>query len=328
MRGREFAELTAFAAVVEHGSFVRAAAHLRISPSALSQTINQLEARLGVRLLNRTTRSVSVTAVGERLHARLAPLMSELDRAVSETAAEQGRVAGRLRINTPRTAAIGLIAPRLGRFHREHPDVVLDIIVDDALSDIVAEGFDAGIRIGELLQKDMVAIRLTGNMEMLAVAAPEYFERHGEPATPADLHAHNCINWRRPSDGSIYRWEFEKDGEEFDVAVDGSLIVNNPEVALEAALQGVGIVYTYDERIYGWIREGRLRRVLEDWSPRFPGLYLYYPSRRHVPAALRAFIDCLLDRPASGGGSGRASKRRGGASKRVRSRNGEPGSLA
>ena len=296
MRGTDFANLNAFAAVVEQGSFVRAAAHLGVTPSALSQTIRQVEERLGVRLLNRTTRSVAPTAVGERLYQRFRPSVEELEAAVAEAVSTRDRPAGMLRINAPRSAAIGLIAPRLGRFHRSNPDVVLDVMVDDRLTDIVAGRYDAGIRLGERLEKDMVAVRLTDEMEMMAVASPDYVARFGTPQTPDDLHAHACLNWRWPSDGSLYRWEFEEDGREFEVAVDGPLIANDVEVVLQAAIQGIGIAYTSHEWIEGWLQEGILIRVLERFSPKFPGMYLYYPSRRQQPPALRAFIDCLLDR--------------------------------
>jgi DNA-binding transcriptional LysR family regulator len=212
MRGSEFAELKAFAAVVERTSFARAADHLGLSPSALSQTIRQLETRLGVRLLNRTTRSVSTTPAGARLYDRIAPVMQEMDAAVSEAIEATGRVAGSLRINTLGMAARQFIAPRLGRFHRAYPRVVLDIVIDDTLSDIVAGHFDAGIRVGERLEKDMIAVRLTPDVKMVAVASPEYLSRHGEPKGPADLHRHACINWRFPGSGAIHRWEFERRG--------------------------------------------------------------------------------------------------------------------
>ena len=210
MRGSEFAELKAFAAVVDHASFTRAADHLGLSASALSQTIRQLEARLGARLLNRTTRSVAPTEVGVRLYDRIMPMMQEMDAAVAEAVAATGRTAGTLRINTLSIAAKKLIAPRLGRFHRAHPDVVLDIVIDDGLSDIVAGRFDAGIRIGERLEKDMIAVRLTPDVKMMAVASPKYLARHGEPKVPADLHRHACINWRFPGSGAVYRWPMEK----------------------------------------------------------------------------------------------------------------------
>jgi DNA-binding transcriptional LysR family regulator len=296
MRGTDFANLNAFAAVAEHRSFVRAAAHLGITPSALSQTIRQLEERLGVRLLNRTTRSVAPTTAGERLYQRLRPAVDELDAAVAEAASTRERPAGMLRINAPRTAAIRLIAPRLGRFHRDNPGVILDVTVDDTLTDIVAGRFDAGIRLGELLEKDMIAVRLTGELEMMAVASPDYLARHGTPETPDELHNHACLNWRWPTDSSLYRWEFEEDGREFEIAVQGPIIANDIEVVLQAALQGLGIAYASHEWMEGWLKEGKLVRVLERYSPKFPGVYLYHPSRRQQPPALRAFIDCLLDR--------------------------------
>jgi DNA-binding transcriptional LysR family regulator len=297
MRGSEFAELKAFAAVIERASFGRAADHLGLSASALSQTIRQLETRLSVRLLNRTTRSVAPTAAGARLYERIAPMMQEMDAAVAEAIAVTGRTAGTLRINTPGMAAKKLIAPRLGRFHRAHPDVVLDIAIDDGLSDIVAGRFDAGIRVGERLEKDMIAVRLTPDVEMLALASPDYLARHGEPKIPADLHDHVCINWRFPGSGNVYRWEFEKKGERVEMGVEGPLISNYQDIVVEGALQGLGILYAYDDdRIHGLIARGQLKRVLADWSPILPGLFLYYPNRRLPQPALRAFIDCLLDR--------------------------------
>jgi len=297
MRGSEFAELKAFAAIVERNSFSRAADHLGLSASALSQTIRQLETRLGVRLLNRTTRSVSPTEAGARLYDRIAPMMQEMDAAVADAVTATGRTAGTLRINTLGMAAKKVIAPRLGRFHREHPDVVLDIVIDDTISDIVAGRFDAGIRVGERLEKDMIAVRLTPDVPMLAVASPDYLAKHGEPKVPTDLHRHACINWRFPGSGAIYRWPLTKKGKTVELSVDGPLISNLQDVVLEGALQSLGILYAYDDdRIHESIAAGRLKRVLADWSPTLPGLFLYYPSRRHPQPALRAFVDCLLDR--------------------------------
>ena len=297
MRGAEFAELKAFAAIVERKSFARAADHLGLSASALSQTIRQLETRLRVRLLNRTTRSVAPTAAGARLYDRVAPMIQELDAAVAEAVAASGRTAGTLRINTLGYAAKKLIAPKLGQFHRAHPDVVLDIVIDDGLSDIVAGRFDAGIRIGERLQKDMIAVRLTPDMPMLAVASPEYLKSRGEPKTPADLHAHACINWRFRGSGAVYRWQLEKKRKKIEMSVHGPLISNFQEVMLEGALQGLGILYAYeDDGVYESIAAGRLKRVLADWSPTLPGLFLYYSNRQNPQPALKAFIDCLLER--------------------------------
>src|ERR1700746_1012572 len=257
MRGSEFAELKAFAAVVERASFTQAADHLGLSPSALSQTIRQLETRLGVRLLNRTTRSVAPTEAGSRLYDRIMPMMQEMDAAVAEAVAATGRTAGPLPTNPLSMAAKKLVAPRLGRFHRAYPEVVLDIVIDDGLSDIVAGRFDAGIRIGERLEKDMIAVRVTPDIPMLAVASPQYLAHHGEPKVPADLHRHACINWRFPGSGAVYRWRMEKKNKKIETEVSGPLISNLQEVVVEGALQGLGILYAYDDdRVHESIAEG------------------------------------------------------------------------
>jgi DNA-binding transcriptional LysR family regulator len=297
MRGSDFAELKAFVAVVERQSFARAAEHLGLSPSALSQTIRQLESRIGARLLNRTTRSVAPSASGEQLYRRIAPLFREMAVAVAEAIESTGQIRGTLRINTLGMAARTLIAPRLARFHRANPDVVLDIVVDDTLADIVYGRFDAGIRVGGQLEKDMVAIRLTPDLTMVAVAAPEYLARHGIPKSPADLHQHACINWRLQADGRNYRWEFDQRGQRIEVAVDGPVVANHTDIGIAAALNGLGIAYHFEQDGVGeLLAQGRLVRVLAEWSISRPGLFLYYPNRQHQPAALRAFIDCLLDR--------------------------------
>jgi DNA-binding transcriptional LysR family regulator len=321
MRGSDFAELRAFAAVVERASFARAAGHLGRSASALSQTIRQLEARLGVRLLNRTTRSVAPTPAGGRLYERITPMMLELDSAVAEAWTATGRVAGTLRINALGMAVRKVIAPRLGRFHAAHPDAVLDIVIDDGLTDIVAGRFDAGIRVGERLEKDMIAVRLTPDVEMLAVASPDYLSRSGEPRTPADLHKHMCINWRFPGSGNLYRWQLDKKGNKIELSVTGALISNHEDVVFEGALQGLGILYTHaDDRIHEAIARGRLKRLLAAWSPTVPGLFLYYSNRRHDQPALRAFIDCLLDRDTRPG----LGQRRSSDSSRQRRGTGQP----
>jgi len=297
MRGSEFAELKAFVAVVERSSFARAADHLGLSPSALSQVIRQLEARLGVRLLNRTTRSVSPTEPGRRLHERIAPMLRDMDDAVAQAVGANARAAGTLRINTLSMAAKKVIAPRLGRFAQAHPEVVLDVVIDDGLSDIAGEGFDAGIRVGGRLQKDMVAVRLTPDIELLAVASPDYLARFGEPRTHADLSQHACINWRFPGSGKLAGWEFRKKGKAVEYFGEGTVISNHQDIIVPAALQGLGILYAYnDDGIAEALQDGRLKRVLADWSPTVPGLFLYYSSRRFLLPALRAFIDCLLDR--------------------------------
>lgn len=302
MRGSEFAELKAFAAVAERSSFVRAAEHLGLSPSALSQTIRQLEARLGVRLLNRTTRSVSTTEAGARLHQRIAPLFADLNDAVAEAGAVAGQPVGTLRINTLGMAARQLIAPRLARFHRTHPGVVLDIVVDDALSDIVEGRFDAGIRVGGRIEKDMIAVRLTPDVRIRIVASPDYLARQGTPTTPADLAHHACIQWRLHQDGHVYRWELHKRGKRLEVATEGPLVTNDAGLGVAAALQGLGLLYAFDpSQVDEGLAAGRLVQVLADWTVTKPGLFLYYSSRRHAPVALMAFVDCLLDRDLAAG---------------------------
>ncbi|WP_342362280.1 LysR family transcriptional regulator [Terrarubrum flagellatum] len=297
MRGSEHAELRAFAAITEHGGFARAAAQLGVSPSALSQTIRALEERLGVRLLNRTTRSVAPTEAGARLLERLLPAFADLDAAVADVRSSGGVPSGTLRISASRLAAIHYLAPLIGPFHRAYPDITLDLVVDDRLIDIVAGRFDAGIRLGEMVEKDMVVTRVGGDLRMTVVASPAYLATHGAPETPRDLRRHRCINFRWPTDGSFYRWEFERGEEKLEAAVEGPLIVNEAEVALRAALDGVGLAYLFDDATKRWVEAGRLVRLLEDWSPPFAGFHLYYPSRRQTPPALRAFIDFLKESP-------------------------------
>ena len=296
MRGSEFAELRSFAAIVEHGSFARAAAHLGVSPSALSQTIRGLETRLGLRLLNRTTRSVAPTVAGTRLLERLLPAMAEFDAAVADVKAESGRPSGTLRINAPRTAAIHVLGPLIGPFLKAYPEITLDIVTEEKLVDIVAGRFDAGIRLGEKVEQDMVAVKFSGDLEMLVVGSPAYFAEHGKPKTPRDLQAHRCINTRWPTDGSLYRWEFERGTEKLEAAVTGSLIVNEPEIAVRAAIDGVGLAFLFRYQVQAALASGQLVAVLKDWTPPFPGFYLYYPSRRQMPPALRAFVD-FIGRP-------------------------------
>jgi DNA-binding transcriptional LysR family regulator len=293
MRGSEYAQLRAFASIVEHGSFARAAAHLRVSPSALSQTIRGLEERLGMRLLNRTTRSVALSAAGARLMARLGPALEELDGALADASVAPDRPAGLLRINSSRIAAVQFVAPMLGGFHRAFPDITLDLVADDRITDIVAERFDAGIRLGERLERDMVGVKLTGDLEMMTVATPAYLAARGVPRSPRELSGHVCINMRMPTSGSLYRWEFERGRKTMEVAVEGPLIVNDSDVALAAALGGVGIAYLFDYQVRASLESGELVRVLAQWTPPFTGFYLYHPGRRHMPATLRAFIDFI-----------------------------------
>jgi DNA-binding transcriptional LysR family regulator len=297
MRGSEFAELKAFVAVVERKSFARAAEHLGLTPSALSQTIRQLEDRIGARLLNRTTRSVAPSTNGELLYKRVAPLFAEMAAAVAEVSEATGHLNGTLRINTLGMAARTILAPRLARFHQAYPDVILDIVVDDALADIVVGRFDAGIRVGNRVEKDMVAVRLTSDLDMVAVASPDYLARRGIPTSPADLHHHACINWRLQMDGRHYRWEFKKGRQQLEVTVHGPVVTNHADIGIAAALNGLGIAYHFErDGVREHLEQGRLVQVLADWSISRPGLFLYYANRKHRPSLLGAFIDCLLDR--------------------------------
>ena len=298
MRGSDYAELRAFAAIVEHGSFARAAARLGLSRSALSQTIRGLEERLGIRLLNRTTRSVAPSEAGVRLLAGLLPALADLDAAVANVRAMRDTPAGTLRINASRIGAVQYLAPLIGPFQEAYPDIVLDVVVDDRLVDIVADRFDAGIRLGEKVERDMVAVKLSGDVEMMVVAAPSYIDRFGEPRTPRDLQYHRCINTRWPTDGSLYRWEFERGAEKLEVAVQGPLIVTEPDIVARAVLDGVGIGYLFDHQVRPAVESGRLVHLLSDWTPAFPGFYLYYPSRRQLPPGLRAFVAFLRRPPA------------------------------
>jgi len=295
MRGTEFAELRAFAAVAEQGNFARAAARLRLSPSSLSQIIRSLEARVGVRLLNRTTRSLSLTPAGERLLTRFKPAMAEMEGAVEDARALQGRPAGVVRLHSSRSATRQFVEPVLGRFHAAYPEIVLDMTIDDAVINIVEAGYDAGMRLGELLDNDMVALKLGGEIRQLAVASPAYLARHGTPLVPADLLNHRCVNWRQPGSKGLYNWEFFENGHWIAVAVEGPLIVSHREYAIEAALQDVGIVFWSDHQLRPPIEAGQLVPVLEAYSAPFPGWYLYYPKQRYMPTALRAFIDFMRE---------------------------------
>jgi DNA-binding transcriptional LysR family regulator len=291
MRGSEFAELRAFVAVAEQGNFARAAAELRISASTLSQTIRELEERLGVRLLNRTTRSVSITEAGQRLLSRFKPAMEEMQAAVADARNLRDRPAGTVRLQASRSASAVLVEPRLGRFFETYPDIILDLTIDDAITNIVAAGFDVSIRIGELLEQDMVAVKIGEDIRQLAVASPEYIARHGAPRVPADLHEHRCINWRWPGRGGLYNWEFAENGRWFSVAVNGPLIVSHRDAALSAALQGVGIAFWGEYAVRPSIEAGKLVPLLEEFSPAFPGWHLCYPKQRHTSAPVRALVD-------------------------------------
>lgn len=296
MRGNEFNELNAFAAVAHHASFARAAEELRITPSALSQTIRELETRLQLRLLNRTTRSVSLTEAGARLLSRLKPAIAEIDAAIDELNELRGQPAGLLKIHTPRLAYTEIIEPALGDFLQAYPEVVLDVTISDAIIDIVAAGFDIGVRLGELLESDMVAVRLGHDLRQVAAASPSYIARHGKPESPRDLYRHRCINWRQHGSTGLYNWEFEKAGERLAVATRGPLTVSDRSLMLSAAVQGIGIAFWVEDRIRPLVEAGKLVTLLEDWTPEFPGFFLYYPKQRQLPTAVRAFIDLMRSR--------------------------------
>lgn len=290
MNRTQLSQLAVLAAVAAHRSFRAAAKELAIAPSAVSHAISGLEASLGVRLLARTTRSVAPTEEGQRLLERLRPALDEIGIALEAVIDARDRPAGNLRITAPRFASDILLGPRIGDFLNAYPDITLEIANEDGFIDIVAEGYDAGIWMEESLDADMIAVRISPEMRTVIAASPAYFAKHPIPLHPRDLAAHRCIK-RRFSNGSIYRWEFDKDGESLVVAVDGPLIVGEDRLALLAALSGAGLAYLFNIRVEDEVAGGRLVRVLEDWCQPYPGPFLYYPSRRQLRPALRAFID-------------------------------------
>ncbi len=297
MDRRIFEGLTAFAAIAERGSFARAAKQLGITPSALSQTIRQLEERLDVRLLHRTTRSVAPSIAGETLLIRLRPLLRELETAVVDTSASAKleTPSGPLRITTSRIAAELVLAPRLRAFTSAYPEVTLDLVIDDKLVDVVAGRFDAGVRLGERLEKDMVAVAVGGRQRLVIVATPAYFAKQGKPRQPRELLHHRCINNLMP-DGTNYRWELEREGTELKLAVQGPISVNDPRLVELAVLSDCGIGLMFEAQAAPYLDTGRLEAVLHAWCPSFPGFYLYFPSRRQQTPALRAFIQSMKAR--------------------------------
>jgi len=290
----ELAVLAAFAVVAEERSFTRAAARLRISTSAVSHSIRSLEERLAVRLLARTTRSVAPTDAGQRLLAELRPALDGIEAALADIGRLRDKPAGTIRLIAPPLAVALGVSPKLAGFLRAHPEVVVDITTeDDSRRDLVAGRFDAGIHLGEFLQKDMVAVRVTAPQRAAIVGAPSYFARHPRPATPRELTAHRCITYRMGG-GTVYdRWEFEKKGKELDVAVSGPLVIDDVELILRATLDGIGVSFQLEDRVAPLVAGKRLVRVLEDWCAPFEGFYLYYPGRRHQPPALRALVAAL-----------------------------------
>ena len=287
-----FGVLAAFVAVAEERSFTRAGKRLGVSPSALSHAIRGLEERMGVRLLARTPRSVAPTDAGEQLFTRVRPAFGDIHQAVEQVSSLRDRPAGRVRLLLPRSAAMIALVPKLAQLARDYPDVVLDVTTDNGRVDLVAAGFDAGIQIGEFIQKDMVAVRVSEDLRPAIVGSPRYFASHPRPRHPRDLLKHACINFRLGSSG-VYRWEFDKGKRSVTVAVDGPLIVDDAEMSVRAAVDGIGVAFALEQHAAPFISTGKLVRVLEDWCPPFEGYFLYYPSRRQQPAALSALINTL-----------------------------------
>ncbi|MGO7540341.1 LysR family transcriptional regulator [Rhizobium ruizarguesonis] len=286
-------DLIAFLAVARAQSFTKAAGKLGVSQSALSHTIRGLEERLGLRLLTRTTRSVAPTEAGERLLVSIGPRLDEIESELAALSAFREKPAGTVRINAGEHAADAVLWPALEKLLPDYPDINVEIIVDYGLTDIVAERYDAGVRLGEQVAKDMIAVRIGPDMRMAVVGAPAYFATRPKPLTPQDLTDHNCINLRLPTYGSVYAWEFEKDGRELRVRVEGQLVFNNIALRLNAVLAGMGLAYMPENLIEAPLADGRLVRVLEDWCPPFSGYHLYYPSRRHTSRAFALVVDAL-----------------------------------
>jgi len=286
-------DLIAFLAVARERSFTKAAAKLGVSQSALSHTIRGLETRLGLRLLTRTTRSVSPTEAGERLLSSIGPRFDEIESELAALSEFREKPAGTIRITAGEHAADAILWPALEKLLPHYPDINVEIIVDYGLTDIVAERYDAGVRLGEQVAKDMIAVRIGPDMRMAVVGAPAYFERRSKPKTPADLTDHNCINLRLPTYGGVYAWEFEKDGREVKVRVEGQLVFNNAQLRLNAALSGLGLAFVPEALVRQPLSDGRLVRVLEDWCAPFPGYHLYYPSRRQTSPAFALLVNAL-----------------------------------
>jgi len=293
MTVESYDQLAIFSAVAQERSFTRAAARLGMSQPALSRAMRQLEDRLGVRLLSRTTRSVSPTEAGEHLLRVIAPRFEEIDNELALLSAFRDKPAGKLRITAGEHSAITVLHPVLAKLLPDYPDLNIEIIVDYGFTDIVAEGFDAGVRLGEQVAKDMIAMRIGPDMRMAVVGSPAYFTRYSKPVVPIDLMQHNCITLRMPTHGGLYSWEFEKNGQPVNVRVEGQLVFNNIAMRLEAALQGLGLAYMPQDLVQEHVAQGRLIHVLADWCEPFSGYHLYYPSRRQSSPAFTLLREAL-----------------------------------
>jgi DNA-binding transcriptional LysR family regulator len=286
-------DLSAFLIVAREGSFTKAAAKLGVSQSSLSYTIKELEARLKLRLLTRTTRSVSPTAAGERLLRNVGPRIEEIEEELSALGDLREKPSGTIRITATEYATDAVLLPKLANLLREYPDIKIEIISDYGLADIVAQRFDAGVRDGEQVAKDMIAVRIGPDARMAVVGTPSYFRNRSEPKKPQDLVEHNCINLRLPTHGGLYAWEFEKSSRELKVRVEGQLFFSTTTQMLHAALAGLGLAYLPEGLVQSHINKRRLKRVLEDWCPPYPGYHLYYPSRRQPSTAFALLVDAL-----------------------------------
>ena len=286
-------DLAAFAVIARARSFTRAAGELRVSTSALSHTIRELEARLGIRLLQRNSRSVSVTEAGERLLQTLDPALADIGGALEALDRERDLVSGTLRLTATRNAFETVLRPVLPAFFASHPRAHVEVLIDYQLRDIIAERYDAGIRIGEKLEQDMVAVAVGPDLRMAVVASPSYVAAHGAPQTPRDLVRHACVGYRMMASGTTMDWEFERDGRALAIKVSGPLTYNEPEIMIEAALDGLGLAYVLEGQAMPYLEAGRLVRLLEDWMAPFQGYFLYYPSRRQMPAVLSALVGAL-----------------------------------
>jgi len=295
MDGRDLNDMLWFMVVTEERSFTKAAIRLGVSQSTLSLAIKNLEERLGLRLLTRTTRSVSPTEAGERLLESLAPSLSQIEQRVETLVASRDRPSGSVRISTSDHAYYSVISPKLGPVLEQYPDISIELNLDNGFRNIVEERFDAGVRLGESVDKDMIAVRIGPDWRMIVVASPEYFARHPAPETPRDLVQHNCMNHRQRTDAGRYAWEFEKDGRELRVKVDGQLTFNTSYAMIEAMLRGQGIGFVAEDAVREHIAAGRLVQVLDEWCPFFSGYYLYYPSRRQNSAAFNIVLNALRE---------------------------------
>jgi DNA-binding transcriptional LysR family regulator len=302
MQRSDLAELNAFMMIGEHLSFRVAATRLGITPSALSHSMRQLEERLGVRLLHRTTRSVSLTDAGERLLERLRPAIEQIAEALEGLNQERERPYGRLRVYATHLSAATVLVPVWSRFLATYPEVHLEVQLGEAPTDIVARGFDAGIGPRDRVAADLIAVPVTPPLRVAVVGSPGYFSRRRPPRLPEDLPRHDCVQYRRFENRDVFEWQFERNGETQPISVEGRVMVNDPDLAVRAALDGLGLAYTIEALVEPFLRTRQLVRVLEDWSPAVEGIYLYYPGHRQIPAALRALADMLRLTPPYGQG--------------------------